>query len=56
MSTVAICDYDGANNLYKEMLQLAAEGRAQWQAIHGSKLESNTHSADSNGSEGVVKL
>lgn len=44
MSTVAICDYDGANDLYKEMLRLAAIGRQQWQEIHGSKSQSEEKS------------
>eukprot|EP00850_Spirogloea_muscicola_P011318 SM000070S21284 [mRNA] locus=s70:67975:71690:- [translate_table: standard] len=34
MSTVAICDYDGANSLFKEMVSHAAKGREQWLALH----------------------
>ena len=34
MSTVAICEYDGANELYKEMMKHAVAGREQWAAKH----------------------
>lgn len=34
MSTVAICEYDGANDLYKEMMKHAVAGREQWAAKH----------------------
>eukprot|EP00271_Cylindrocystis_brebissonii_P017460 TRINITY_DN4552_c0_g2_i1.p2 TRINITY_DN4552_c0_g2~~TRINITY_DN4552_c0_g2_i1.p2 ORF type:complete len:131 (-),score=28.59 TRINITY_DN4552_c0_g2_i1:1577-1969(-) len=31
MSAVAICDFDGANSLHKELLRLAEAGRQEWQ-------------------------
>lgn len=34
MSTVAICEFDGANDLYKEMVAHAESGRRQWLAAH----------------------
>eukprot|EP00850_Spirogloea_muscicola_P017908 SM000158S02040 [mRNA] locus=s158:295160:298943:- [translate_table: standard] len=41
MSTVAICDYDGANGLFKEMVSHAAKGREQWLALHKDEAASH---------------
>lgn len=45
MSTVAICDYDGANDLYKEMVVHAEAGRQQWAAAHSDPESSGAPAA-----------
>jgi hypothetical protein len=37
MSIVAILSFEGADELYKKMLTLAAAGRGEWESLHGSQ-------------------